>query len=74
MVGETVANIAQLATLNVLLDGIEGLFLRNLHLRICPAWNFDNHIEDAVIAVSEERDVVERRDDIAVLLKIGTVL
>ena len=63
MVGETVADVAQATLLNVLLDGIEGLLLGYLHLRVSPAGNLDDHVEDAIVLVGEERDIVERRYD-----------
>ena len=64
MVGEAVTHIAQLATLNVLLDGVEEFFLGNLHLCIGPAGDLDDHVEDGVISeVGEELDVVPWRDD-----------
>lgn len=73
MVREAVPDETQLATLDVLLDGVEGLFLRYLHLRIRPAGDLDNHVQDAPALVSEERDVVERRDDAAILLDVNAV-
>lgn len=44
VVGETVAHEAQLSTLDVLLDRVEGLLLRDLHLRIRPARDLDDHV------------------------------
>lgn len=73
MVREAVPDETQLATFDVLLDGIEGLFLRYLHLRIRPAGDLDNHVQDAPALVSEERDVVKRRDDAAILLDVNAV-
>ena len=72
--GEAVADVAQAALLDVLLDGVEGLLLAGLHLRVRPAGDLNDHVEDAVVLVREERDVVEGRDDIAVLLEEGAVL
>jgi hypothetical protein len=60
VVGEAVAHVAQAALLDVLLDGIERLFLGDLHLGISPAGDFDDHVEDAIALICEERDVVER--------------
>lgn len=74
VVGETVADIPQLAFLNVLLDGVEGLLLGDLHLRVGPTGNFDDHVEDAIVLISEERDVVERRHDRAILLDVNAML
>jgi hypothetical protein len=68
MVGETIANEAQAALLDVLLDRVEGLLLGDLHLRIGPPGDLDDHVEDAVALIREERDVVERGDDRAILL------
>ena len=74
MVGEAVANIAQSALLDVLLDGVEGLLLGDLHLRVGPARDLNNHVQDAIVLVGEEGDVMEGRDDAAVLLDEHTVL
>jgi len=68
MVGEAVPHVAQLSSLDVLLDGIERLLLGDLHLRVGPSRNLHNHVEDALVLVSEEGDVMERRDDRAILL------
>lgn len=43
MVGETVADVSELALLNVLLDRVESLLLGDLHLGIGPSGNLDNH-------------------------------
>ena len=74
MVGEAVADVAQLALLDILLDRVEGLLLGDLHLRVGPARNLDDHVEDAVVLVSKERDVVEGRDDRAILLDEDTMV
>lgn len=74
MVGETVTDVTQTVFLNVLLDGVERFLLRNLHLGVGPAGNLDDHVQDAVVLISEERDVMPRRDDISTLLEEHTVL
>ena len=74
MVGEAVADVAELALLDVLLDGVKGLLLGSLHLRVGPARDLDDHVQDAIVLVGEEGDVVERRDDVAVLLDEHAVL
>lgn len=43
VVGETVADVSELALLNVLLDRVESLLLGDLHLGIGPSGNLDNH-------------------------------
>ena len=73
MVGEAVAHEAQAALFDILLDGIERLLLGNFHLGIRPAGNFDNHVENAITLIGEEGDVVERRDDLAILLGINAM-
>ena len=73
MVGEAVAHEAQAALFNILLDGIERLLLGNFHLGIRPAGNFDNHVENAIALIGEEGDVVERRDDLAIMLGINAM-
>ena len=74
MVGEAVADEAETALLDVLLDGVEGLLLGDLHLGVGPAGDLDDHVQDAIGLVGEEGDVVEGRDDAAVLLDEHTVL
>ena len=74
MVGEAVADVAQTALLDVLLDGVEGLLLGDLHLGVRPAGHLDDHVEDAIVLVGEEGDVVEGGDDLAILLDEHAVL
>ncbi len=74
MVGETVAHVAQSALLDVLLDRIEGLFLGDLHLGVGPARNLDDHVEDSRVLVCKERDIMEGRDDRAILLDENAML
>ena len=62
MVGEAVANVTQSTLLDILFDGVEGLFFRDLQFGVGPAGNFDNHVEDAVVLVSEEGDIVPWAD------------
>lgn len=64
---ETVANIAQPTLLDILFDRIEGLLLGDFHLSIGPTRNLYNHVEDSIVLVGEKRDVMERRDNGAVL-------
>ena len=66
VVGKAVTNKAQTVFLNVLLDGVEGLLLGDLELRIGPARNLDDHVEDAAVLVGEKRDVVEWRNNLLV--------
>ena len=73
MVGEAVAHVAQATLFDVLLDGVERLFLGNFHLGIRPTGNFDHHVENAIGLIGEEWDIMERRDDLAVLLDIDTM-
>ena len=54
MVREAVADVAQTAPLDVLLDGVEGLLLGDLHLGVGPAGDLDDHVQDAVVLVGEE--------------------
>ena len=73
MVGEAVAHVAQAALLDVLLDGIERLLLGDFHLGVGPAGDLDDHVEDAIALIGEERDVVERGDDLAIVLDVDAV-
>jgi len=70
VVGEAVANETQTTLLDVLLDGIEWLFLGYLEFGVGPAGDFDNHVEDAIALVGKERNVVEGGDDGSVLFWI----
>ena len=74
VVREAVADVAQTALLDILLDGVEGLLLGDLHLGVGPAGDLNNHVEDPVVLVGEEGDVVEGRDDLAILLDVHAVL
>jgi len=73
VVGEAVAHVAQTTLLNVLLDRIESLFLGNFHFGVGPTGDLDDHVEDAITLISEERDVVERRDGLVVLFDVDTM-
>lgn len=73
MVGEAVAHVAQAALLDVLLDGIERLLLGDFHLGVGPAGDLDDHVEDAIALIGEERDVVERGDDLAVVFDVDAM-
>jgi hypothetical protein len=74
--GEAVADVAQATLLDILLDGVERLLFGDLHLRIGPARDLDDHVEDAIVLVGEERNVVEGRDNSLVgrFLNVNTVL
>lgn len=71
---EAVPHKTETTTLDILLDRIEGLFLGDLHLSVCPSGDFDDHVEDTRVLVGEERDIVEARHDAAILLDVNTVL
>lgn len=74
MVGEAVTDEAQLALLDVLLDRVECLLLGDLHLCVGPAGDLDDHVEDAIVPVSEERDVMEGGDDVSILFDEDAML
>lgn len=59
VVREAVPDIAQLIAFDVLLDGVESFLFRDFHLRICPTRHLDNHVQNAVVLVGEERDIME---------------
>jgi hypothetical protein len=73
MVGEAVAHVAQTALFDVLLDGIERLLLGDFHFGVGPAGDLDDHVEDAIALIGEERDVVERGDDLAVVFDVDAM-
>lgn len=74
VVGEAVAYKTELALLDILLDGVEELLLGDFHLGVGPAGNFDDHVHDTHILVSEQRDIMERRHWLAILLDEDAVL
>lgn len=61
LVREAVANKAQLALLGVLLERVEVLLLADLHLGVGPSGDLDNHVEDRLALIGEQRHIVERR-------------
>jgi len=71
---EAVADEAQSALFDVLLDRVERLLLGYLHLGIGPTRHLDDHVEDAIGLVSKEGDVVEGRQDSEVVLNVDAVL
>lgn len=74
VVGEAVADVAETTLLDVLLDGVERLAGGDLHLRVGPAGDLDDHVEDARVLVGEEGDIVEGGDDGAILLEKDAVV
>jgi len=73
VVREAVANVSQPTLLNILLDWVEGFLLGDLHLRVGPARDLNDHVEDAIVLVSEERNVVEGRNNGSVLFNEHTM-
>ena len=57
--GETVPDESESTLFDILFDRIEQLLLADFHLRVGPSRNFHDHVEDAVVLISEERDVME---------------
>ena len=74
VVREAVTDVTETALLDILLDGVERLLLGDFHLGVGPTGNLDDHVEDAIGLVSEQRNVVPRRDDLSLLLSEHTVL
>ena len=74
VVREAVTDVTETALLDILLDGVERLLLRDFHLGVGPTGNLDDHVEDAIGLVGEQRNVVPRRDDLSLLLSEHTVL
>jgi hypothetical protein len=73
VVREAVAHVAQATLLDVLFDGVERLLLGDFHLGVGPAGNLDDHVEYAIALIGEKRDVVERGDDLAILLDVDAM-
>lgn len=73
MVGEAVSDEAQSTFFDVLFDRIKEFLFGNFHLGVGPAGNLDYHVEDTLVLIGEERDVVERRDDVSILLDVNAM-
>ena len=74
VVREAVTDVTETALLDILLDGVERLLLGDFHLGVGPTGDLDDHVEDAIGLVGEQRNVVPRRDDLSLLLSEHTVL
>jgi hypothetical protein len=74
VVGEAVTDKAELALLDILLDGVEWFFLGDLHLGVGPTRNLNNHVQDALALVNKQRNIMEGRDRLAILFDEYTVL
>ena len=74
MVREAIADVAQLALFDVLFDGVKGLLLGDLHLGVGPTRNLDNHVQDALVGVGEQRNVMEGRYDSSILFDEDTMV
>ncbi len=46
----------------------------HLKLAIGPSWDLNDHVQDGLLLVGIERDVVEWRDWLAILLDVDAVL
>lgn len=46
----------------------------HLHLGVGPSWDLNDHVHDGLLLVGVERDIVERRDWLAILLDVDAVL
>jgi hypothetical protein len=66
--GEAVTDEAEAALFDILFDGVEGLLLGNLHLRVSPTRDLDDHVEDAIALVGKKRNVMKRGHDGIVML------
>ena len=62
LVREDVVHEAWSVVLLVLLDRIQRLFSRNLHLGVAPTRNLDHHVENLVRLVRIQWNVVPRRN------------
>jgi hypothetical protein len=74
MVGEAVPHEAETTTLDILLDRIERLFLRDLHLRIGPSRDFNYHVQYVLVLIGKKGDVVEGRLDTSIFFDVDTVI
>jgi len=74
LVGETIADVAKLALLDVLLDGVQVFFLANLHLCVGPPWDLNNHVEESLLLIGIERNIVEWRNWDTISLDVDTMV
>ncbi len=74
VVGEAVPHETQFSALDVLLDRVESLLLRDFHLRVGPAGDFNDHVEDAVVLIGEKGDIVPWRHNLSVFLGVYAVV
>ena len=74
VVREAVTDVTETALLDILLDGVERLLLGDFHLGVGPTGNLDDHVEDAIVLVGEQRDVVPWRNDRAILFNENAVI
>merc|ERR1711879_1052143 len=70
----TILDEAELAVLDVLLDGVEGFLLADLKLGPGVLGDLNNHVEDALLRIDGEGNVVEGRDPLTILLEEEPVL
>ena len=46
----------------------------HLHLGVGPSWDLNDHVHDGLLLVGVERDIMEWRDWLAILLDVDAVL
>ncbi len=59
---EAVSHKSEFALLDVLLDRVEFLVLRNLELGVGPSRYFNNHVQDSLFLVGIKGNIVKGRD------------
>jgi len=77
MMRETIPHETQFSLFNILFNGIIILILRNFLFCICPAGDFNDHIENLGTcgrSGSQEWNIVPWRDNDAVLFKVDAML
>jgi len=74
LVGETIADVAKLALLDILLNGVQRFFLADLHLCVGPPWDLNNHVEESLLLIGIERNIVEWRNYVAISLDVDTMV
>lgn len=45
-----------------------------LKLGVGPSWDLDDHVQDGLLLVGVQRDIVERREWLAILLDVAAVV
>lgn len=74
MVRKTIADETWVAFYNFWFDWVHRFIFCNLHLGISPTRDLDNHVKNAPMTIGKKRDIMQWRDNMAVLFDEHTML